>query len=270
MPLQAEFLTLLEASLHMSQLTAVQWSVGQLTRLAEMGTINICFAHVGEIGLFAGKPNASNGRLSTVGAYQRPLKTVWFRGYLQSMSPPKRTELNRQSNLAISAFGVIPVVLINTNPPLTIEELTVNNHFWGLIREQEFVKEHDLGEKTLTRLDKHIISDDWLVRSDELDRIYQFSLGRSINTKTSTAAAPKLTVDWKAAAKQRAYEIIKRQRAIGCYPSQIAIADEIAIEFRKSEVFGVDGKPLTGSYIKRHALLGISSAQLKQLSTKTS
>lgn len=66
---------------------------------------------------------------------------------------------------------------------------------------------------------------------------------------------------WKVKARQRAEEIIKRQRAKDLYPSQTAIADEIAREFRAA------GKPLTGAYIKRHALKGISSAQNRQLST---
>ena len=72
---------------------------------------------------------------------------------------------------------------------------------------------------------------------------------------------------WKAKARERAGEIIKRQRAKDLYPSQEDIADEIAREFRADGVVGAGGKPLTGAYIKRHALKGISSAQNRQLST---
>lgn len=72
---------------------------------------------------------------------------------------------------------------------------------------------------------------------------------------------------WKAKARERAGEIIKRQRAKDLYPSQEDIADEIAREFRTGGVMGAGGKPLTGAYIKRHALKGISSAQNRQLST---
>ena len=72
---------------------------------------------------------------------------------------------------------------------------------------------------------------------------------------------------WKAKARERADEIIKRQRAKDLHPSQEDIADEIAREFRGGGVVGAGGKPLTGAYIKRHALKGISSAQNRQLST---
>ena len=75
---------------------------------------------------------------------------------------------------------------------------------------------------------------------------------------------------WKGKARERAFEIIKRDRAKSLYPSQKNIADEIAKEFRRDGVMGADGKPLTGAYIKRHALNGISSAQGRQLSTATS
>lgn len=72
---------------------------------------------------------------------------------------------------------------------------------------------------------------------------------------------------WKEHARQKAGEIIKRQKAIDAYPSQEAIADEIARAFRQDGIVGAGGKPLTGAYIKRHALKGISSEQNKQLST---
>jgi hypothetical protein len=72
---------------------------------------------------------------------------------------------------------------------------------------------------------------------------------------------------WKVKARDRANEIIKRQRERDLHPSQINIADEIAREFRESGIVGAGRKPLTGAYIKRHALKGISSAQNRQLST---
>jgi hypothetical protein len=73
--------------------------------------------------------------------------------------------------------------------------------------------------------------------------------------------------DWKCKARQMASEIINRQRAKDLYPNQKDIADEIARRFRADRVMGAGGKPLTGAYIKRHALKGISSAQNRQLST---
>jgi hypothetical protein len=77
--------------------------------------------------------------------------------------------------------------------------------------------------------------------------------------------------EWKKKAQILARKIIKRHKEKDLYPNQMAIADQIANEFRKAEpqVVGAGGKPLTGAYIKRHALKGISSEQGKQLSTAT-
>lgn len=76
---------------------------------------------------------------------------------------------------------------------------------------------------------------------------------------------------WQALAKTMAHEIIKRERARDLYPSQETMANEIAVKFRSEnpQIVGVGGKPLTGAYIKRHALKRISSAQSRQLSTAT-
>lgn len=80
------------------------------------------------------------------------------------------------------------------------------------------------------------------------------------------AATPQQP-EWKERARERAVGIIKRQRDKDLYPSQIDIADEIAREFRNSQIHGTDGKPLSGEYIKRHALKGISSAVGKSQAT---
>lgn len=80
-------------------------------------------------------------------------------------------------------------------------------------------------------------------------------------------AGASKALDWKAKAQSRAAEIISRQKELDLYPNQQDIADEIAREFRLDGVVGADGKPLSGSTIKRHALGGISSAQSRQLST---
>ena len=75
---------------------------------------------------------------------------------------------------------------------------------------------------------------------------------------------------WKETARERANEIIERDRAKSLFPNQLNIADEIAKEFRRDGVMGAAGKPIAGTHIKRHALNGISSAQGKQLSTAMS
>jgi hypothetical protein len=73
--------------------------------------------------------------------------------------------------------------------------------------------------------------------------------------------------EWASDAQSRAREIIKEQKSRDLYPDQIGIADQIAREFRIAGRVGSDGKPISGAYIKRHALKGISSAIGKQLST---
>ena len=79
--------------------------------------------------------------------------------------------------------------------------------------------------------------------------------------------APKGDSEWITKAQARAREIVNESRERDRYPSQTNLGDLIAAEFRKAGIFGSDGKPLTGSTIKRHALKGISSATGKQLST---
>lgn len=72
---------------------------------------------------------------------------------------------------------------------------------------------------------------------------------------------------WNVLAKDMARAIIQRDKAKDLFPSQENIADEIARSFRESGVYGPSAKPLSGSYIKRHALKGISSATPRKLST---
>lgn len=72
---------------------------------------------------------------------------------------------------------------------------------------------------------------------------------------------------WKPRAGELAKSFIERDKIKELYPNQLDLGDEVAKVFRMEGVMGVGGKPLTGAYIKRHALSGISSAQAKQLST---
>ena len=74
---------------------------------------------------------------------------------------------------------------------------------------------------------------------------------------------------WKQLAQNKAHEIIAADGKRDWYPSQENIADRIAVQFREAvpQVVGGGGKPLTGAYIKRHALSGISSEQGKRRST---
>ena len=106
-------------------------------------------------------------------------------------------------------------------------------------------------------------------------RRYQETLREGLLNKPSAPDTPVSAITastlggvetWKEEARVRAFEIIERDRRKSLYPSQELIADEIAKDFRRDGVRGAGGKPLTGAYIKRHALKGISSAEVKQLS----
>ena len=118
----------------------------------------------------------------------------------------------------------------------------------------------------------------YTIGHDEFSRVAElFGLAVAVRPAPEPQAAPEATEGasdgneaWKGKARERAYEFIKRDRQKDLYPSQMDLADEIAKEFRRDGVMGADGKPLTGAYIKRHALNGISSAQGKQLSTARS
>ena len=85
----------------------------------------------------------------------------------------------------------------------------------------------------------------------------------------TVARAPLLSdYPWKNVAHEQATTIIARQKKKDLFPSQQDIADEIARDFRARGVMGTDGKPLSGATIKRHALKGLSSSLLKQVSTQ--
>ena len=69
----------------------------------------------------------------------------------------------------------------------------------------------------------------------------------------------------------RAKEYIQQQAKRNCFPNQLQIGDHVASALRKEMLFGPSGKPLKGSYIKRHVLqpAKISSQQSKHKSTLT-
>lgn len=73
--------------------------------------------------------------------------------------------------------------------------------------------------------------------------------------------------DWVSLARERAVELIARDKNRDLFPSQELLAEEIARAFRRDCIVGPGGKPLSAGTIKRHALKGISSAIGKQLST---
>ena len=90
--------------------------------------------------------------------------------------------------------------------------------------------------------------------------------------KTSSQVERKACKDppWKTRARTMADEIIERDTKKSLFPSQNDIADEIARKFRVDGIVGNNGKPLTGTTIKRHALLGITSSLNKLKATENS
>lgn len=74
---------------------------------------------------------------------------------------------------------------------------------------------------------------------------------------------------WMVTARGLARVIIARQAARDLLPSQIDIADEIAAKLRDSGVVGASGKPMSGAYIKRHALKGIASGRGSAISRRS-
>jgi hypothetical protein len=64
---------------------------------------------------------------------------------------------------------------------------------------------------------------------------------------------------WSPIAKAMALEIIERDRQFERFPNHMEIAYEIEEKFAKLGLIGIEGKPITAAYIKRHALRGIDS-----------
>jgi hypothetical protein len=152
-----------------------------------------------------------------------------------------------------------------------LERLQVVNSNCGITFSYKPV--HDLKARCLVDLPEFVA---WAVKRNIIDMPLEFVAIAA----TEPQAAPATSIvtharldneshvdSWKDKARVRAAEIIERQRARDLYPNRIDIAEDIAKEFRKEGIFGVSGKPLTGETIKRHALKGISSANVKQLST---
>lgn len=72
--------------------------------------------------------------------------------------------------------------------------------------------------------------------------------------------SPRQQSDWKDHAQALARRIIERDTSRKLHPSQVLIAEELARELDQQGIRGPAGIPLTASYIKRHALAGITSA----------
>lgn len=133
--------------------------------------------------------------------------------------------------------------------------------------DKDLQKEHSLVEKryqvAFATWRKAMVN--WLLRPEASESIPKPTPAPA---QAAGATAPVVTDDaWKTKAQTRAHEIIKESRERDLYPSQENLGDMVAAEFRKAGIVGTDGKPLSGAYIKRHALKGISSAIGKQLST---
>lgn len=79
-------------------------------------------------------------------------------------------------------------------------------------------------------------------------------LDESVADSLPRKALNLLNDSWKADAREQAKSIIARQGKKDLHPNLDAIADEIAKNWRSHGKFGPKGTPLSGAYIKRHAL----------------
>jgi hypothetical protein len=103
----------------------------------------------------------------------------------------------------------------------------------------------------LTGTDKSLA----LMRTDELANVFEaWPLKPEPQPAPTEAGLPDDA--WKEEARAQARAIIERQAAMDWHPNLVVIADEIAKEWRKLGKFGPKGMPLSGGYIKRHALQG--------------
>jgi hypothetical protein len=124
----------------------------------------------------------------------------------------------------------------------------------------------DMAEEALARLDRGEAGAQ-AVREAALERERKRLLEPKQPPKKPTHRAPASNEALFEQARKSAIELIESYRKRDLYPNLETIADQVANEFRKSGLTGAMGKPVTGAYLKRHALKGISSATVKQLST---
>lgn len=167
------------------------------------------------------------------------------------------------------------MLLCGMHPEETTEDAAKlsgqSENFRKLLRVFKDVAEHHSESRTLqgwqlVAKDKGLSCDPWIDGYAKL-KVMQAPPPEKPTAPVVVVIAASGDEPWKEKARARAYEIIKRDGAKDLYPSQVDIADEIAGQFRQDGLKGTDGKPLTGAYIKRHALKGISSAQSKLIST---
>lgn len=90
----------------------------------------------------------------------------------------------------------------------------------------------------------------------------QVPMGQSVKPRTAPAEP-----EWKKLVQIEINSYIKLMREKGLFPNQKALGDHGARYLRELGIYGASGKPLSGSYITRHALKGISSAFGKAKST---
>ena len=262
-----------------------RFSVGRLKKLVATGKLDIYFFYRGALGLFA-KPNVTpEGGISSNVINPVPSKKYYFVGHLRSISKPQldvettqfKVDPNTKRGITTSItsdilrpLAVIPVDGDFDDPAIKTGD-TGEDYYWGRVKDRIGV------QPTMLEYTSTIPIDKWLIHSDELRAVFltNNNKGRIAQTSAGKPNEPARNVGasggepWTSKARNLASEIIMRQRAKDLYPNQIDIADEISRKFRLEGVVGSDNKPLSGAYIKRHALNGISSAVVKQLSTKT-
>jgi hypothetical protein len=130
------------------------------------------------------------------------------------------------------------------------------------------VTTYDVGELIAWAKEKGFVADEVLAaweayNKPEAEQVTVTATSDAVEAGhvTATAKAESKRGDaWKAEALEKAKNIIARQGEKGLHPNLLTIADEIANDWRSQGKHGPKGTPLTGAYIKRHALQGTGIA----------
>ena len=92
------------------------------------------------------------------------------------------------------------------------------------------------------------------VNENNIPTKYQFADAPTVDSNATVNVTKLADYAWKEEAREQSRAIIEHQGSKGLHPSLQQIGDEIAKDWRTKKKFGPKGTPLSGAYIKRHAL----------------
>ena len=182
-----EFKSLEAADGLIAHLTNEPLEPGRARALTADGTLKVCFAHKGNIGLFP--------RLKAPAAalFPQPVETFYFVGDLQSVTRPQldgvvyRTaqvpgtkiyEATISTVDSLHPFEVAPIRKLGADPDIDMSRLSREGFFWG--RVQSAIK-HNGRVFHPAMLDRGPVPvDQWRIQSDELYAVFQKQANQSI------------------------------------------------------------------------------------------